>query len=207
MAVTEVYNTAKEKISQIELNDRVFNVPAKAPILHQVVVSQLLGKRSGTARAKTRAEVDMSGKKLFRQKGTGRARAGSASSPTRKGGGSAFGPKPRKYIRKVPKNLRKLALRMALSEKFKNNQLFILNQFDLSEIKTKNFVQIMHHFDARKALIVTETKNENLEKSSQNVPWVKVMRYEGINVYDVLNYEHLFLIQSTVNKIEEALIS
>ena len=207
MAVIEVYNIAKEKISQIELNDRVFDVPVKAPILHQVVVSQLLGKRAGTAKTQTRAEVDMSGKKLFRQKGTGRARAGSASSPTRRGGGVAFGPRPRKYIRKVPKNLRKLALRMALTEKYKNNQLVILNQFDLSEIKTKNFVQVMHHFDARKALIITETKNENLEKSSQNVPWVKVMRYEGINVYDVLNYEHLFLIQSTVNKIEEALIS
>ena len=207
MAVIEVYNIAKEKISQIELNDRVFDVPVKAPILHQVVVSQLLGKRAGTAKAKTRAEVDMSGKKLYRQKGTGRARAGGASSPTRKGGGVAFGPKPRKYIRKVSKNLRKLALRMALTEKYKSNQLVILNQFDLSEIKTKNFVQVMHHFDVRKALIITETKNKNLEKSSQNVPWVKVMRYEGINVYDVLNYEHLFLIQSTVNKIEEALIS
>jgi large subunit ribosomal protein L4 len=207
MAVIDVYNIEKEKISQIELSDRVFDVPVKAPVLHQVVVSQLLGKRTGTAKAKTRAEVDMSGKKLYRQKGTGRARAGAASSPTRKGGGVAFGPKPRKYIRKVPKNLRKLALRMALTEKYKNNQLIVLDQFNLQEIKTKNFVQVMHHFDVRKALIITEAKNENLEKSSQNVPWVKVMRYVGINAYDVLNYEHLFLIQSTVNKIEEALIS
>jgi large subunit ribosomal protein L4 len=207
MAVIDVYNIEKEKISQIELSDRVFDVPVKTPVLHQVVVSQLLGKRTGTAKAKTRAEVDMSGKKLYRQKGTGRARAGAASSPTRKGGGVAFGPKPRKYIRKVPKNLRKLALRMALTEKYKNNQLIVLDQFNLQEIKTKNFVQVMHHFDVRKALIITEAKNENLEKSSQNVPWVKVMRYVGINAYDVLNYEHLFLIQSTVNKIEEALIS
>ena len=207
MAVIDVYNMNREKTSEVELKENIFNVPIKKNVLHQVVVSQLNNRRAGSASTKNRSAIKASGSKLWRQKGTGRARVGGASSPTRRGGGVAFGPSPRKYLLKVPKKVRKSALCMALTDKFKNERLVVLDDFSLPEIKTKNFVQIMEGFEVGKVLIVTEEKNENLEKSSRNVPWVKVMRVQGLNVYDILKYDHLFLIQPAVIKIEEALIS
>jgi large subunit ribosomal protein L4 len=205
MTVLDVYNLQKEKVSEVELKEDVFSVPIKKHVLHQVVVAQLAGRRSGTAAVKNRAAVKASGAKLWRQKGTGRARAGKASSPTRRGGGVAFGPSPRKYDQKVPKKVKKAALRMALSDKVLCEQLFVIDDFSLPEIKTKRFVEVINQFDVRKALIVTHDKSENLEKSSKNVQKVKVMRYEGLNVYDVLKYDHLFLERVAVEKIEEAL--
>lgn len=207
MTFVDVFNLQKEKISEVELKSEVFDVPIKQHILHQVVVSQLAIHRSGTADTKTRSEVSCSGTKLWRQKGTGRARVGSGSSPTRKGGGVAFGPTPRKYIKKVPKKVKKAALRMALTDKVLSDHFIVVDSFQLSEIKTKNFVEVMKRFDVDKALIVTEDKSVNLEKSSKNVPWIKVMRHEGINVYDILKYDHFILEQSAIPKIEEALIS
>ncbi|MCP4683765.1 MAG: 50S ribosomal protein L4 [Desulfobacterales bacterium] len=207
MTVIDVYNLEKEKISEVKLQDDIFSVPIKKHILHQVVVSQLAGKRAGTAAVKTRSEVKSSGAKLYRQKGTGRARAGSGGSPTRKGGGVAFGPVPRKYVRKVSKKLKKAALCMALTDKVQTDQLIVVEDFSLSGIKTKEFVRVMKGFDVNKALIITKDKSINLEKSSKNVPLVKVMRYEGLNVYDILKYEHLFLEQPAIEKIQEALVS
>jgi large subunit ribosomal protein L4 len=206
MAAIDVYNLEGEKVSEQQLNEGVFNVPIKKHIFHQVVVGQLLRRRSGSASTKGRSDVKGSGRKLWRQKGTGRARVGAASSPTRRGGGVTFGPVPRQYFRKVSKKLRKAALRMALTDKFQTDHLVVLRDFDLPEIKTKGFLQVMQNFEAIKALIVTEKKNDNLEKSSKNVPWVKVMRYEGLNTYDILSHDHLFLVQSTIPRIEEALI-
>ncbi len=205
MTVLDVYNLEKEKVSEVELNEDVFAVPIKTHVLHQVVVAQLASHRSGTAAVKNRAAVKSSGAKLYRQKGTGRARAGRASSPTRIGGGVAFGPSPRNYDQKVPKKVRKSALRMALSDKVQCDQLFVIDDFTLPEIKTKRFVEAMDHFEVRKALIVTGEKSENLEKSSKNVPKIKVMRYEGLNVYDVLKYDTLFLERMAVDKVQEAL--
>lgn len=205
MTVLDVYNLQKEKVSEVELKGDVFSVPIKKHVLHQVVVAQLAGRRSGTAAVKNRAAVKSSSAKLWRQKGTGRARVGTASSPTRKGGGVAFGPSPRKYDQKVPKKVKKAALRMALSDKVQSEQLFVVDDFALPEIKTKPFVEAMDQFDIRKALIVTNAKSENLEKSSKNVPKVKVMRYEGLNVYDILKYDTLFLERPAVDKIQEAL--
>ena len=205
MTVVDVYNLQKEKVSEVELKEEVFSVPIKKHVLHQVVVAQLAGRRSGTAAVKNRAAVKCSGAKLWRQKGTGRARVGGGSSPTRKGGGVAFGPSPRKYDHKVPKKVKKAALRMALSDKVLCDQLIVIDDFTLPEIKTKRFVEAMNHFDIRKALIVTLGKSENLEKSSKNVPTVKVMRYEGLNVYDVLKYDSLFLERVAIEKIQEAL--
>jgi len=207
MAIIDIYNLQKEKMSQMELKEDIFHVPVKKHILHQVVVSQLLNRRSGSASAKSRSEVKSSGTKLWRQKGTGRARVGAASSPTRRGGGVAFGPTPRKYLRKIPKKVRKAALCMALTDKFQNGRLVVVSDFSLPEMKTRSFVQVMKNFDVSNALIVTEDKNENLEKSSKNVNWVKVMRYQGLNVYDILNHDYLFLVQSTIGRVEEALIS
>jgi large subunit ribosomal protein L4 len=207
MAVVDVYNLQGKKTSQMELNEDVFNTPIKTHVLHQVVVSQRLIRRSGSASTKGRSEVKSSGTKLWRQKGTGRARVGQASSPTRRGGGVAFGPAPRKYVRKVPKKLRRSALRMALTDKCQTDRLIVVSGFDLPEIKTRDFVEAMGNFNVDRALIVTNEKNEVLEKSSKNVPWVKVMRYEGLNVYDVLRHEHLFLDQAAISLIEEALLS
>ena len=205
MATIDVYNMEREKTSQVELDEDVFNVEVKPHLLHQVVVSQLLKRRSGTATVKGRSDVKASGSKLWRQKGTGRARVGSAASPTRRGGGVAFGPVPRKYERKVSKKVRKAALRMALSDKFRSDRLVVLDGFELPEIKTKAFVNVMKNFEADKALIVTMGKNETLEKSARNVPRVKVLRCEGLNVYDVLNHEHLFLVENAIGTIQEAL--
>ncbi|MBW1886765.1 MAG: 50S ribosomal protein L4 [Deltaproteobacteria bacterium] len=207
MTAIDVYNLEGEKTSQLELNEDIFNVSIKNHVLHQVVVSQLVKKRSGSASTKSRSEVKKSGRKLWRQKGTGRARVGAASSPIRVGGGVAFGPAPRRYLHKVPKKVRNAALCMALSDKFNSDRLIVISDFILDEIKTTNFVQVMKNFKVTKALIIIEDKNENLEKSSRNVPWVKVMRYPGLNVYDILSYDHLFLVQSAVTKIEEALVS
>jgi len=207
MTVMDVYNLQKEKISEMELNDDIFDVPVKKHVLHQVVVSQTASHRLGTASAKGRSEVKGSKSKLYRQKGTGRARAGSPSSPTRRGGGVAFGPVPRKYTLRVPKKVKKAALCMALTDKVQTDRLIIIDDFNLPEIKTKSFVEIMKTFDADKALIVTVEKIENLEKSSKNVPRVKVMRYQGLNTYDILKYDQLFLEQSAVGKIQEALNS
>ena len=206
MTVIDVYNLQREKISQAELKDEIFDVPIKKHVLHQVMVSQTSRRRTGTSAVKSRSQVKCSGAKLWRQKGTGRARVGSGSSPTRRGGGVAFGPVMRKYVDMVPKKVKKAALRMALTDKVQTGQIIVVDNFDLPEIKTKNFVVVMNNFDVNKALIVTEGKSVNLEKSSKNVPGVKVMRYEGLNVYDILKYDQLFLEQSAIGKIQEALI-
>jgi len=207
MAIVGVYNLQKEKVGEIQLRDEIFNVPVKKHVLHQVVVSQLAGRRSGTASTKGRSEVKASGRKLWRQKGTGRARVGDAASPTRRGGGVVFGPKPRQYDLRVPRKVRKAALRMALSDKLQGEQLIVVDSLALAETKTKAFVAVMDLFDIAKGLIVTDGNNESLDKSSRNVPWVKVLRSEGLNVYDILNCDQLVLEQTTVGKIEEALIS
>jgi large subunit ribosomal protein L4 len=205
MKAMDVFNLQKEKVTEVELREDIFSVPVKKNVLHQVVVSQLSNHRAGTASTKNRSEIKASGSKLWRQKGTGRARVGSASSPTRRGGGVAFGPSPRKYLQKVNRKVKKLAVCMALSDKVINDQLILVDDFSLSEIKTKHFLDIMDNFKVNKALIVTQDKKINLERSSRNVPWVKVLRCEGINVYDILKYDHLFLEQAALGKIEEAL--
>ena len=207
MTMIDVYNLNAEKTTEIELNEKIFGVPVRKDILHQVVVSQLNKRRAGTTAVKTRSEVNGSRSKLWRQKGTGRARVGTAMSPTRRGGGVAFGPVPRSYANKVPKKIRKAAIAMALSDKYNSKQLIVVDDFNLPVVKTKDFVKVMSNFEIKKALIVTEDKNENLEKSSKNVPGIKVIRHEGINVYDILNHDHLFLVRPSIEKIEEALIS
>jgi large subunit ribosomal protein L4 len=207
MAVVDVYDLKKEKTAELELNKDVFGVPIKNHVLHQVVLSQLAEKRVGSASTKTRSFVTGSTTKLWRQKGTGRARAGASTSPTRRGGGIVFGPTPRAYTLKVPKKVRKAALRMALTDKLQNNRLFVLNDFELPTIKTKDFVEVLRAFEISEALIVTEGCNKNLEKSSRNVQGAKVLRCEGLNVYDILKYENLFLVRDSIGKIEEALLS
>ncbi|MCG6893831.1 MAG: 50S ribosomal protein L4 [Desulfobacteraceae bacterium] len=202
MAVVDVVNSKAEKVSQAELPDTIFNVAPRADVLHQVVRMQLAGRRAGSAAVKHRSDVIGSTRKLFRQKGTGRARRGNIKSPLLKGGGSVFGPDPRSYAFKVPKKVRKLALKMALSSKLAENSLLVIDRFDLEKIKTQDFVRILDALDLDNALIVTDTKDDTLELSSRNVPHVKVLRSEGLNVYDVLKYRHLVLLETAIKGIE-----
>ncbi|MCP4371691.1 MAG: 50S ribosomal protein L4 [Deltaproteobacteria bacterium] len=206
MSVVDVLNCKGEKVSQRELPDALFDVPIKRSVLHEVVTMQLSCRRSGFATVKHRSDIRGSGRKLFRQKGTGRARRGNIKSPLLRGGGVVFGPDNRSYSYKVPKKKRKLALKMALSSKLKDQKIIVLDQFEMEKIKTKAFLEIINTLDAKNALIVTEKKNENLELSSRNVPGIKVMRTEGINVYDILKYKYLVLLESSVNEIEGRLL-
>ncbi len=207
MPVIDVQNIAGKQISQIELADDVFNVPVKSSVLHEVVTMQLANRRSGTAAVKHRSDVRGSGKKLFRQKGTGRARRGNIKSPLLRGGGVVFGPDQRDYSYKPPKKVRKLALKMALSSKLRENELVVLDQFELDEIKTKKFVDVLKVLKLDNALIVTDKHNDHLELSSRNVPDVKVLRNEGLNVYDILKHRVLVLLEPAVKNIEGRLLA
>ena len=202
MPVLDVQNKEGEKISQVELADDVFNVPVKAAVLHQVVTMQLANRRAGTAAVKHRGDVSGSRRKLFRQKGTGRARRGDIKSPLLRGGGVVFGPDDRNYTQKVPKKVRKLALKMALSSKVNENELLVLDQLELEKIQTGAFVDVLKTLNLENALFVIEKKNENLELSSRNVPDIKVLRSEGLNVYDILKYRTLVLLEPAVKNIE-----
>ena len=205
MAVVDVQNINGEKVSQMDLADSIFNVPLKGSILHEVVIMQLARRRSGSASVKHRSDVKGSGRKLFRQKGTGRARRGDIKSPLLRGGGVAFGPDPKSYSYNVPKKVRKLALKMALTSKFQGNAIVVLDRFELEKIKTRKFVEVLNTLNVKNALIVTDKKNENLELSSRNVPGVKVLRIEGLNVYDILKYKNLILAESSIEVIERRL--
>lgn len=207
MATIDVLNIQGEKVNQAELPDTIFNIPVKSDVLHLVVKAQLAAKRAGKAKVKNRSDIQGSTRKLYRQKGTGRARKGNIKSPLLRGGGVVFGPHPRSYVQKVPKKVRKLALKMALSSKLQNEELMVLDRFDMDQIKTKAFVSTISNLNASKALIVTSEKNPNLELSSRNVPGVKVIRSEGLNVYDVLKYDKLVLLESAVQHLEGRLLS
>jgi len=207
MAVVEVLNCKAEKISETDLADDIYNIPVKASVLHEVVTMQLASRRSGSASVKHRSDIRGSGRKLFRQKGTGRARRGNIKSPLLRGGGSAFGPDPKSYAYKAPKKVRKLALKMALSSKLQTNTLVVIDKLELEEIKTKDFMEVIRTLNVDNVLIVTDQKNNNLELSSRNVPGVKVLRTEGLNVYDILKYKTLILLESTLEGIEGRLLS
>ncbi|MDD2388910.1 MAG: 50S ribosomal protein L4 [Desulfobacterales bacterium] len=207
MAVVDVHNKAGEKVSQVELSDDIFNVLVRQSILHEVVRMQLAKRRSGTASVKGRSDVKGSTRKLFRQKGTGRARRGDIKAPGLRGGGVVFGPTPRSYAFNIPKKVRRLALKMALSTKLQEKQISILDNFDLDKIKTKEFLDVLNALSLEKVLIVTDKKNENLELSSRNVPDVKVLRSEGLNVYDLLKYEKLILVEPSIKDIEGRLLA
>jgi large subunit ribosomal protein L4 len=206
MAVVNVINSKAQKVSQIDLVDAIFNIPVNGSVLHEVVTMQLASRRSGSASVKHRSDVKGSGRKLFKQKGTGRARRGDIKSPLLRGGGSIFGPDPRSYAYKVPKKVRRLALKMALSSKLKQENLVVLDELGLDTIKTREFVKVMNALNTKNALIITEKKNETLELSARNVPNIKVLRVEGLNVYDILKYENVVLLESSIKSIEGRLL-
>jgi len=206
MAVADVFNIEKKKVAEVDLNDAVFGAEVNEAVIHDVVKMQLASQRSGTASTKTRSDVSGGGKKPWRQKGTGRARSGSSRSPIWRSGGTVFGPHPRDYSYSVPKKVRKKALISALSMKFKDNKMVILKDFPMEKISTKTFKNVVDLFSLKKVLFVLDENNEVLLKSSRNIKNVKMIRSEGINVYDILNYEHLVLLEPSVKKIEGALL-
>ncbi|PIF02989.1 MAG: 50S ribosomal protein L4 [Desulfococcus sp.] len=207
MAVVDVLNVKGEKVSQVELSDDVFNVPVKSSILHDVVTQQLAARRKGTAAVKRRGDIKGSTRKLFRQKGTGRARRGSIKSPLLKGGGVVFGPSPKSWAYELPKKVRRLALRMALSSKLQNERLAVLDEFRMTQIKTREFAGIMAHLGWENALVVIPEKDEKMELSSRNLKQIKVIRSEGLNVYDILKYQELVLLEPSIKAVEGRLIS
>lgn len=207
MALQDVYNMDGVTVSEIDLADEIFNVPVKEHVLHEVVAMQLANRRAGTATTKGRSEVRGSGQKPYRQKGTGRARAGSRKSPLWRGGGVVFGPRPRSYAYKVQKKVRRQALKMALTSKRQENALIVVDKLDFETVKTRRFVEVMGALKTKEALIVTDQKLGNLELSSRNVPRVKVVRWEGLNVYDILRFKHLILLEPSVKQLEGRLLS
>jgi len=207
MAVADVFDIEKKKVAQVELNDAVFGAEVNEAVVYDVVKMQMAARRSGTSSTKTRSDVSGGGKKPWRQKGTGRARAGTTRSPIWRGGGIVFGPHPRDYSFSVPKKIRKKALISVLSMKLKEDKMVILKDFPMEKISTKTFKSVVDLFGLKKALFVLDNKNEVLLKSSRNIRNIKMIRSEGINVYDVLNCEHLVLLEPSVKKIEGALLA
>jgi len=207
MASVDVINQKGEKVNSIELDDTVFNADIRETLVQRVVVWQLAKRRSGTASTKTRGEISGGGKKPWRQKGTGRARAGTNRSPIWTGGGTTFGSKPRSYAFSLPKKMRKAALRSVLSAKLKDDQLTVIDKIELEAPKTKIFVDIMKTMglEANKILFVTAEKDETLLRSSRNLYQVLVLPIEGLNVYDLLRFDRLVVLEDAVPRIHERL--
>ena len=206
MAVCDVVNTSAEKVAEIEVKDGLFAVEIKPAILHDVVCMQRANRRGGNASTKTRGQVRGGGAKPWRQKGTGRARAGTKNSPIWRGGGVTFGPRPRDYSYKLPKKVRRLALRMALSARMNEGNLVIVDQFNMEAPKTKEFVGVMKNFDFDHCLIIADTDNENVQLSARNAVGYKVLPVAGLNVYDILKYPKLMLMQSSLEQLEARLM-
>jgi large subunit ribosomal protein L4 len=206
MATLEIKNMAGERVGEIELADAVFAAPVKEHLLHEVVVAQLAARRRGTASTKVRREVKGSTRKVYRQKGTGRARHGSARAPIFVGGGTVFGPRPRSYAQQVPKKVRRGALRSALSLRFGEHKLVVLQDLSLDEIKTKRMVQVLERLGAESSLIVDDRANIQLIKSVRNLPRAKYIAPEGLNVYDILRHETLVMTAPVAKQIEERLL-
>ena len=203
MANVTVYNIEGKEVGSIELNDAVFGVEVNEHLVHMAVVNQLANNRQGTQSAKTRSEVSGGGRKPWRQKGTGHARQGSTRSPQWTGGGVVFAPKPRDYSFKMNKKEKRIALLSALSSKVADNKIVVLDAFNLDEVKTKKFAEVMSNLKVDKALVVIEGENKNVVLSGRNIPTVKVSATNEINTYDVLKYETLVVTKAAVEKLEE----
>ena len=203
MANVSVYNIEGKEVGSIELNDAVFGVEINEHLVHMAVVNQLANNRQGTQSAKTRSEVSGGGRKPWRQKGTGHARQGSTRAPQWTGGGIVFAPKPRDYSFKMNKKEKKIALLSALSSKVNDSKIAVLDSFNLDQIKTKKFAEVMNNIKVSNALFVIEGENKNVVLSGRNIPTVKVSATNEINTYDVLKYDTLVVTKAAVEKLEE----
>ena len=198
MPTIDMYNTGREKVGSIELDDSIFGAEVKPHLFHAVVRYQLAKRRAGTHATKTRAQVSGGGKKPFKQKGTGRARQGTTRAPHWRGGGVVFGPHPRSHAHELPKKVRRAALRSALTKRLQDENLTVFDAFALGQIKTKDFVKVMKTFEFDDLLLVLPAKDETVIRSARNVPGVTVMPVEGLNVYDVLKHKNLALTKDAV---------
>ncbi len=205
MPTVDIYNIQKEKVGQVDLKEDIFGVEVKGHLLHEVVTWQRACRRAGCASTKTRGEARGGGAKPWRQKGTGRARVGSRRSPLWRGGGITFGPRPRSYAYPLPKKVRRLALKMALSSKLANGQLVVLDTYPHTTPRTKDFVNLLKTFEINKVLIITPEAHQALELSARNVPYVQVMLPAGLNVYDILKHDYLVLLSPALAQIEARL--
>ena len=205
MANVKLFDQGNQEIGTVDLAPEVFEVEVQPELLPLVVRAQLAAKRTGTHSVKTRAYVSGGGRKPWRQKGTGRARAGSTRSPLWRGGAIVHGPEPRDYSFKVNRKVRQLALRMALSAKLGDASLVLVDGISVPEIKTKHMTKVVSDFGLKKALIVLPDSDNNLELSARNIPGIKVVRQDMLNVYDVLRHDHLIMIKDAAFKVQERL--
>jgi large subunit ribosomal protein L4 len=201
-----VHNISGEKVNEVELRDDIFAVPINGPVMHQALVRQLANARLGTHRTKTRGEVSGGGRKPWRQKGTGRARHGSIREPQWRGGGTVFGPRPRSYRQKMPRKMRRLALKSALSVKAADGQIIVLDALEMSEPKARDMEAIIDNLDIYyTALILLPERNTNIEKSANNLPYLKTLRAQYLNIRDILGYDYLVMPLGALKVIETIL--
>ncbi|KGF46397.1 50S ribosomal protein L4 [Veillonella montpellierensis DNF00314] len=206
MPTVDLYNQSGVKTGTIELNDAVFGVEVNDAVMHLAVVRQLANERLGTHATKTRGMVRGGGRKPWKQKGTGRARSGSTRSPLWVGGGTVFGPSPRSYYKAMPRKARRLAVKSALSAKVNESELYILEELTLAAPKTKEVLNILNNFNVGDAKVLFITEGDvNVELSARNIQGVKATSNEGINIFDLLHYDKLFITKGAVAKIEEVL--
>jgi len=204
MTKVALYNVEGKQVGELELNDAVFGIEPNEAVVHEAVVMQLASLRRGTAAVKNRAAVSGGGRKPFRQKGTGRARAGSIRSPLWRHGGVVFGPQVRSYAYSIPRKKRRLALKSVLSDKVANGNLIVLDELKFEAPKTKEMVRVLSNLGVdKKALVITDCEVARL--SARNIPSVKSMAADGINVYDVINHEKMVITQDAIKAIEEVL--
>lgn len=204
MPKVNVYNMLGEQVGEIELNEDIFGIEVNQHVVYEVVKNQLANKRQGTQSAKTRAEVRGGGRKPWRQKGTGRARQGSIRAPHFSGGGVSFAPKPRDYSYSVPKKVKRLAMKSALTSKVLNNEIIVIDEINFDSPKTKDMVNFLAKIKAdKKALIVMGEKKENVIKSANNIPNVQTALVNTLNVYDILKYNSFIITKDAVRKVEE----
>src|SRR5438552_3060891 len=204
MPSTTVYNMAGEAVEQLELSEQVFGVTPNMAVLHQVVTAQLVNRRQGNASTKTRAEVSGGNRKPYKQKGTGRARQGSTRAPQFRHGGIVFGPKPHPYHHDVPRKMRRLAIRSALSDKVANEKLIVLNDLTLEAPRTKDMVAILDKLpvDGKRVLMMLPRRDENVVLSARNIPSAKVQHVSSINVVELLKHDYVIMPITTVRWIE-----
>jgi len=204
MAKVTMLNMAGAEAGSIELKDEIFGIEVNQYAVHEVIKNYLANQRQGTQSAKNRGEVRGGGKKPFRQKGTGRHRQGSSTDPSQVGGGVVFAPKPRDYRYTVPKKLRRLAMKSALSSKVEEKEIIVLDSLTFPAPKTKDMIKVLENVKAsKKALIVMADKDENVIKSAANIPGVKTSLVSTMNVYEIINHTSFIVTKDAINKIEE----
>lgn len=207
MPKMDVLDIQGKVVGDVELSETIFGIEPNEPVVHQVVVALLANKRQGTKNAKTRSEVRGGGRKPWRQKGTGRARAGSIRSPLWRGGGVIFAPKARDYSQKVNKKVRDLAMRSVFSAKYQDEELRIIDTLDFEKPKTKDMINVLNALNARKALIVLPERNDNVVLSANNIQGAATTTVNELNVYDMLKYDVLVMTKGALEKIEEVYAS